>query len=258
MTANMDDAAFKAASMNSDEPKRRSETTVDRNRWFIFSIFLLVLCFFMGAFAWYGFKKSANNTELVWVKLYPDGTWDVSEFKPQDQQLFFKSTVDALLEKYLVKRFGVLPETVKRDYAEAATFMSPSIYQNFVDTQANGGFDAIQKAADIQADTKRATRIEIEWRFADHYDQVPAVFGKEEGQAIRTNVYFTRTRKTSTGMQIGEPEHLIARLQWRLLSKQELAQKSQAWLRSNPIGLQIISQDVIDDPAAEQAQKEGN
>lgn len=148
----------------------------------------------MGMVTWNATNKAANNQELVYVKIYPDGTWDVGKYEPQDEQLFFKSTINSLLDNYLTSRFGVQPETVSRDYGEAATFMAPPLYQEFVGSQ-DGDFNAVQKAADIQADTNRAQRVNIEWKFADHYDQVSAVFGAEKGTVIRSNIYFKKPQR---------------------------------------------------------------
>jgi len=255
MTVAINEKELKELQKESDEPKRAVSLSVDRNRWFFFSIALLLVIVFMGIITLNATNKAANNQELLYVKLQPDGTWDVGKYEPQDKQLFYKSTINSLLEKYLIVRFGVQPETVKRDYGEAATFMAPALYQSFVGSQ-EGDFNAVQKAADIQANTDKARRELVEWKFVDHYDQVSAVFGTEEGTAIRSNIYFKKTTKTASGMTIGEPEHLIARLQWRLLPKSELAKKSEAWLRANPIGLQVISQDIIEDPAASGAEQE--
>lgn len=254
MTASIDEKAFEQAVKGSDLPKRAAGLAADRNRWFVAAVLLILAMMFMTALSWHAFNKASNNKEVVYVKLHPNGSWDIADFAPEDEQIFFKSTVDNLLERYLKTRFGVLPETVKRDYAEAATFMAPALYEDFVSSQA-GGFNAIQKAADIQDDTRRAERIEIKWKFPDHYDQVAAVFDKEKEQVVRTNVYFKKTTKSASGRVKGEPEHLIARLQWRLLPKTDLQEKSKAWLRANPIGLQIVSQEIITDPSAQEVEK---
>ncbi len=70
-------------------------------------------------------EKSQNTTEVVWVKLLPDGSHKISQFTPDNEQPIYTPTVNSLLSKYVQKRYGQLKETIERDYAEAAVFMSP-------------------------------------------------------------------------------------------------------------------------------------
>lgn len=249
MNARLDDAELKTVQAQTDKPKQNSQLRAERNRWFVLCLLQVFAVIFSIAFAWYGFKKAENNTELVYVKLYPDGTSDVDNFAPEDEQLYFRSTIDQAFETYIKSRYGQQPETIKRDYGMAGVFMSQPMYNDFVSTQP-GGFNAAQRAADISVN-RNADRIEIEWGFSDHYDKIPAVFDKKNGEVIRSNIYFTRTTKTATGLvKPNGVEKLILRAQWRLLPKKELASKKKAWLRVNPVGVEIVQAELIEDPSS--------
>jgi hypothetical protein len=251
MTAIIDEKEFKRDTRkDSVLPEQNAKLRVSGNRWFIVCVLLALGQMGQVAFSKYAFDKANNNKELVYIKLFPDGRSYVGEFVPQDEQLFFRSTIDAALERFLKARYGQQPETIKQDYYEAGIFMSEPLYGNFVSTQA-GGFNAAQKAADVMANTKTADRVEIKWGFADHYDKIPAIFNKEAGEVVKSNIYFTST--TRNGQGVIKPNGIkksILRVQWRLLPKKEMAEHKLEWLRINPIGVEIVDNDVIDDPAA--------
>lgn len=248
MNARLDDKEFQKVERETSLPKQKADLRADRNRWFTASLFQNLALIIAISFAWYAFKKAENNTELVYVKLYPDGTADIGDFSPEDEQLYFRSTIDAAFERFTKTRYGLQPETIKRDYGEAGVFMSDPLYNDFISTQP-GGFNAAQKAAEIAAN-KNSDRVEIQWGFSDHYDKIPAVFDKQNGEMIRSNIYFTKITKTATGLvKPNGTEKLILRAQWRLLPKKELKDRKPDWLRINPVGVEIVQADVIDDPA---------
>lgn len=85
--------------------------------------------------------------------------------------------------------------------------------------------------------------------FPDHYDSVPGVFGKQKGEVFRSNIYFTTTTKSPSGLVMKDGVKKMTARPRRLLPKEALEKKSTAWLRANPIGLEIVQADVIEDPA---------
>lgn len=247
MTAIMDEKQLKKAGGDSSLPKRNAKLEAANNRYLLIIILLIVAQMGQTWFSAYAFKKANNNKELVYIKLSPSGGGEVDNFKPEDEQLYYRATIDAALERFAKARFGQQPETVRRNYGEAGVFMSDPLMAQFISTQP-GGFNASQRAVDIEAD-KNSDRIEVTWGFSDHYDRIPAVFNKKAGQVIRSNVYITIATKNAGGMLKGTPEKKILRVQWRLLPKNVLAEKKMDWLRINPIGLELVEYDLIDDPA---------
>lgn len=253
MTAILDEQeSRKSGATDSEVPREVSKLRALNNRYFLIILLLIAGHFVQTWVSTKAFQKAQNNKELVYVKLYPDGTWHVGEFQPTDNQLYFRSTIDSLLETFAKSRYGQIPETIRRNYGEAGVFMSDAMMADFISTQP-GGFNASQRAVDISAD-KNSDRIEVTWGFADHYDRIPAVFEKKAGEVIRSNIYFTLTRKSASGIvkQNGVQKKIL-RVQWRLLPKKQLAEKKMDWLRLNPIGLEIIQAELIDDPAGNSA-----
>lgn len=246
MTAIADEKEIKKSS-DSEVPKKNAALNAANNRYLLIIVLLILGHFVQTWVNASNFSKAQANKEIVYVKLSPDGTSDVSEFKPEDEQLYFRSTIDAALERFAKARYGQQPETIRRNYGEAGVFMSDALMNDFVSTQP-GGFNASQKAVDIAAD-KNSDRVDVDWGFADHYDRIPAVFEKKAGEVIRSNVYITITTRSASGIIKGTPVKKILRVQWRLLPKKALAQKKMDWLRINPIGLEMVEYDLIDDPA---------
>ncbi len=252
MTVVMDEEAQKKADRNSKQPAEKAAWRVLNNKLWLFAIFLLFVDVYQGVSNRKAFEAAMHSKELVYIKMGPGGESTVDEFLPRDKPTFYKASIDSALERYLMSRYGVQPETVKKDFGIAGVFMSQPMYNEFI-SQQKGGFNAVQKAADIQANTASVPRVEIRWGFPNHYDSVPGVVGKEKAEIFRTNVYFTEVTKSPGGLIVKDGvKKKIWRGQWRLLSKDELVKKSKDWLRVNPIGLEVIQADVIDDPAGYQ------
>ncbi|NWL45458.1 hypothetical protein DM819_06115 [Pseudomonas hunanensis] len=248
MTTIQDEKEARKSGADSVIPKEKAGLRASNNRYFVIIVLLLLGHFFQGWISARAFSKAQVNTQLMYVKMYPDGTWHVDDVKPGDEQVYFRSTIDSIFEQYVTNRYGQLPETIKRNYAEAIVIMSDAMATEFT-SGGEKGFNAVQRAVDINAD-KNADRIDVTWGFADHYDRVPAMFKKKPGEVIRSNIYFTTTQKSANGMLRKNGVHKqILRVQWRLLPLEELQRKKPEWLRVNPIGLEIIDADLIDDPA---------
>ncbi|PXF32090.1 hypothetical protein WH50_06425 [Pokkaliibacter plantistimulans] len=194
-----------------------------------------------------------KRTELLYIKMYPDGTSQVGTFEPQDRQLYFTTTVDAAFEKFIVGRYGVLPETIKRDYSEAAVFMSEAEYQRFITPEAKGGFGAVERVTDISSKINTTPRVEIKWRYSDHYDSIPSSFESGDGRIIKSNIYFTRINENAQGIPLPDgTEQLVLRAKWRFLSKDELKEKAPDWLRINPAGIEIVDYDIVSETNSDQ------
>lgn len=80
-------------------------------------------------------EASKRTHEVVWVKMYPDGTTAIDEFKPEDEQPVYVRTVNSGLSKYVESRFQVHAETIKRDYAEAGVFLGETLFNQFTEKQ---------------------------------------------------------------------------------------------------------------------------
>ncbi|WP_234497880.1 conjugal transfer protein [Vibrio maritimus] len=200
----------------------------ERNRLYILCVVLALSVSLALVFCFFAFQKAQNNKELIYVKLAPNGSWSVVDYQPDDSQLYFKTTIDALLTRFAISRYGVTPATIADDWAEAKALMAPSMAAHFV---SPNGFNAIEKAASL---AKSRDNITIHVRNIEHYDQVTATdFSGQSRTRIRSNVYFSRERSAQ------HSESLVLSLQWQLMDKRSLSEESMSFLRLNPIGLQI-------------------
>ncbi|MFA1563021.1 hypothetical protein [Aliivibrio fischeri] len=218
---------------------QKAALRAERNRWFAITLSLVFVIFLSLAFSWFAFLKANNNKEIVYVKLAPNGSWSVTDYQPQDAQLYFKTTIDSLLSKYAALRYQINPTTIGIDWSDATYLMGDELHSEFL-SKGKGGFNAAQKAAKW---AKSRDSVTIKIRNIEHYDQITATdINGLESEIVRSNLYFTRTKKTMG--KVSPPEHLVLSLQWQLMDKHTLAEQNMDFLRINPIGIQIFSQQL--------------
>ena len=213
--------------------------SVERNRWFGISIALTFVCSLLVGFSLYAFSEAQTNTQVMFIKMNRDGSWQNVSYNAADPQLFFKTTVDHLLANYVRKRFSITPETINADYGEVQVFLGEGLLTQFLSAEA---FNAPLRAQTARANLN--TRTTIKWTYNDHYDEITD--DNDEASIVRTNIYFTRTRTVKGSLQA--PENLMLSIQWQLLPKEKLAHLDSDFLRYNPIGLSIISQRLTREP----------
>ncbi|MGL6262133.1 VirB8/TrbF family protein [Vibrio sp. WXL103] len=206
----------------------------ERNRWFFATLGSFGLIGLLTLFCWYAFSKAETNKEIVYVKLAPNGTWSVIDYQPQDSQLYYKTTIDSALERFVIARYQLHPATINRDWGEAMVFMGADLRTHFLSPD---GFNARGKMAALQ---KNTTQTDITIRSVEHYDSVEWQSDAQSvGQAIRSNIYFSRTRNPES--KSSKPEALVLNVQWRLVDKSTLTNRSIDEIRVNPIGVEILT-----------------
>lgn len=214
-----------------------AQLRAERNRWFMTTLICSAIIGLLVLFCWYAFAKAERNQEIIYVKLEPNGAWAVIDYQPDDSQLFFKTTVDASLERYAMARYAHHPATIESDWGEASVFMSPEMANYFVSAE---GFDAWGK---IETLRKSNSQAEITVRGIEHYDQVDYLSDADTpGKAIRSNIYLSRTLTIKGEKK--PPELLVLSVQWRLVSKAQLVKQSKDFIRINPIGVEILTEQL--------------
>ncbi|PKB89373.1 hypothetical protein A8A01_14720 [Ewingella americana] len=188
-------------------------------------------------------EASKRTHEVVWVKMFQDGTTAIDEFKPENEQPVFVRTINAGLSKYIESRFQTHPETIKRDYAEAGVFLGDSLFNLFTDKSA---FNAAEKATLISSKPESQPRTDISNVRLDHYDQIEGDFSGTKKPVVRTTITWDETTFNSEGKSDGKKTPHMIRITWTLLSRDEVSKKSVGWLRINPLGIVILSQEELD------------
>jgi len=219
---------------------RVGELKKDRNIFFWVAVILAVSTVYQSCAMRDAVEASKRTSEVVWVKLSPDGSYNVSQFTPDNEQPVYVPTVNALLSKYMQKRYGQHRETIERDYAEASVFMSPALSGQFADKK---GFNVAQKVVDIQAD-KNAKRTDIEIKDIDHYDAIDGNFDGDVKPVIRTLMTYQEITRDSQGKELSSVQKMM-RLHWTLLSRSELSGQNLDWMNINPLGIQIIQEQPV-------------
>lgn len=227
-----------------DKPKnvdREARLNVYNNRLFIILIIMGVVTLF-AIYAQHKASIRADNTiKVAWVKMFPNGTWDISFTDENRQPDFFQSTIDYIIRNWSVRRYSKTPQTVNSDYGFCYAFMSPALQNEFVSPE---GFNAPAKAAEV-ADCPRCPVTKIKVRNIDHYDSDETKFGQHKGTLYRTNVFATREVRASDGT-LNSTEDVIIPLQWRIMSQEEI-QADKELLKTNPIGFELIDYDLLID-----------
>lgn len=232
----------------SELPKEKAALKSEGYKIFVLALLLGVICIILIFYAWNRAEQADHSKEVLYIQMYPDGTSRVLKSLPQDVARATTAAVESALSKFINSCQGQHRETIRRDYSECSVFLESALYNKFIGKDvANGDYDAASKAASIIAD-KSANIVEIDWRFADHYDEVLGTFDGKEQPVLRSNIYYTKITRDTSGRVINT-EYLIDRLQWRLLPKSVIEKQAEDWLRVNPIGLKIVSENIITDPS---------
>ena len=218
---------------------------VTNNRLLISNLVLLLAFVCAVAYAVTVTFMAKNNEKLIYVKLAPDGTWFVdTRFAHKDETDFFPATIDHLLSSYVTRRFREDPATVRNDYGYALVLMDTRLAQYF---KSSSGFDAAGKAAQIRACTSCSIK-EVEVRNIYHFDIDRLSDGNPDDTSYRTNVYINELLRSSSDNTVLNTGRAIITLRWRLLPKSALSRERNV-LMANPIGLKIIEEKILDDPA---------
>lgn len=188
-------------------------------------------------------NASMRTHEVVWVKMFRDGSSAIDAFTPDDEQPVYVRAVNAGLARYITARFQTHPETIKRDYAEAGVFLGDALFTQFTDKSA---FDAAGKAMAIAAKPDEQPRTDITDIRTDHYDQIDGDFSGTRKPVIRTTLMWNEIMLNRAGKISGEKTPHVLRITWTLLSRDEVSQKSVDWLRINPLGIVILTQEELD------------
>lgn len=221
----------------------------ERNRLYSFCIILVIALSILTIKMVSMAESSANNYKVVWVKMYSNGTWDVELHENLEPEQFQERTVNSLLTNWVTRRFSERSETVRHDFGFASLFMSDKIRGEFLDVN---GFNAAVKAAEVMA-CSTCDYVDYQVGPIDHFDKETTVFEGKTGHVYRTNIFVDRKVKGATGV-LKTTDKRIVRVQWRLMEPEEVQNLSRKkggleWLRQNPIGLEIVDYEELNDPS---------
>lgn len=221
----------------------------ERNRLYSFCIILVIALSILTLKMVSMAERSASTHKVAWVKMYANGTWDVELHENMEPEQFLQQTVDSLLSSWVTRRFSERPETIRHDYGFASLFMSEKARGEFVDPK---GFNAAAVAAGVR-ECKGCDYIDYEVGPIDHFDQDSTTFSGKVSHVYRSNIFVDKKIKSSTGA-LKKTDKRVVRVQWRLMTPEEVQNVSRKpggidWLRKNPIGLEIVDYEELNDPS---------
>lgn len=213
------------------------------SKMFVIVLLLLIAILAQGWWINSANERAEMNTELMYVKLYPNGSWDIEYRNSGEEMDFFPLTVDKLISDYVIARFGVDPHNIRRDYGFSLVFMAQPLAADFVGHGKNQ-FNAAKAAEEA---IKKGDIEEVSIRFVDHFDVSKGTFVQGDSNIYRTNVFIERIKKNSAGQVQGDPIKEVVNLHWRIRSVKELKKFTRDQLRANPIGLEILKDKISPD-----------
>ena len=210
-------------------------------RFFFIIILMGLICIGAIGLAWKESNLAADNTKVIWLKMWPNGTWDMEFIDEERGSEFFQSTIDYLLRQWVERRFSEIPHSIQSDYGFAYLLMSPKLQNEFVDPK---GYNAHKKAAEVMDCGGKCVEIRFKVDNLDHFDSDRTMFGRHEGVLYRSNVFLQRTVVENEGKS--QSKKFIVSVHWRIKSKHEI-QKDRKMLKHNPIGLEILKYELLED-----------
>ena len=193
----------------------------------------------------HGWRKAddrwANDVKVAWVKVLPSGQTQVEYYEDAgNPNRFFEATINASLINYVEHRFRRRRESVEGDYGYALQFMGDSLRSEFLDK-----FKAAKVAADLAA-CASCDLSDVHVTAIDHNVLITPDRANAGTSVIESTVYF---REVSLGRgAANNTRNRRAKLTWAFRPVAEVSKNLPA-LKANPLGMQILSERVIDDLA---------
>lgn len=210
--------------------------------------FMLVLC--CAGFGYYAISSAnarADEVKVAFVKLHPNGSYNVSFYDSEQPFSLFQNTVDQLLRKAIIARYKRDPVTINSDYNYFALFLSDFGLQQFLNEH---------RATSVVRDYLACTDCEIvhpQFRGIHHIDRNNINLNDiTAGVIVRSNAFLDmEIRNRNTGA-LSRVEKKIIPIVWTLDMQKinptnDIEDLSMVILNENPIGLTIMEYSIEDD-----------
>jgi hypothetical protein len=218
--------------------------TADRARWFVAFLLLGVITMF-SALGWYvADERFASNVRVAWVKLDPSGAYTVEfadEVRPAE---FFQTTLESKLSEFVEKRYRKVAATISADYRFVGFFMSPKLSMQFLSPE---DYNAPRVAAELTECKQRCLERDVRVRVVQHRTQTPTRIPERSDTTLYETLVFTTFTERKPDGTVADRRNAIVQVGWRIKGKEEIS-ASKGALIANPLGLEILSLDLKEDP----------
>ncbi|MCZ4283086.1 hypothetical protein O4H49_20040 [Kiloniella laminariae] len=212
----------------------------NRKHWFA-HFFMLAITAIAVYSAFVSNERFANNVQVAWVKLSPDGTHEVKVLADGGaDERWFDTTIDASLMNYAESRFKKQKETIEADYGFAQYFMGDALLYQFMEE-----YNAPKVAAEFIA-CSNCNQTLVKVRAIDHQQYLAPQNNKNA--VYRSTLYVTEIERTPEGFLVGQ-KNLLIPITWKLRDVGEITENP-ALLQANPLGIKIIEEAVRQDLTA--------
>lgn len=209
--------------------------------------FLTLGCLGFGYYAISTANKRAEEVKVAFVKLHPNGTYNISFYDSEQPFSLFQNTIDHLLRRAITARFKRDPATLQNDYNYFALFLSDNQLQQFLNEH---------RATTVVRDYLACPDCQIVHPFVrgiHHVDRDKIDLNDiSAGVIVRSNIFLDlQIRNRNNGALIRTEKKIIPIL-WTLDMQKIRAGNSptdlaMVILNENPIGLSILEYSMEDD-----------
>jgi hypothetical protein len=212
----------------------------DRNWMAVIILGMLLLMVFLTS-GWHkADRRFAENVQVAYVKMTPDGQTTIDFHDSEKPVDFFRSTVEAKLSEYVERRFSRRRETISNDYGFASLFMSKTLGTDFITN-----YNAPKIAAEhLKCD--QCEQVDVAVRNVQDLDKDIAPGSRVKHQY--TTLLFAIARGTNRDGQITTCKNQIITLIWTFRPMEQIVNRREE-LKYNPLGMEIIRDSIRDDPS---------
>lgn len=221
-----------------------ASVSADRARWFVAFLILGGITLF-SALGWYtADARYASNVRVAWVKLDPSGAYTVEFADHMRPVEFFQTTLESKLSEFVEKRYRKAAATITADYRFVGFFLSPKLASQFLGAE---DYHAARVAAELTECKGRCLERDVRVRVVQHRTQTPLRIPERADSTLYESLVFTTFIERKPDGTVVDRRNAIVQIAWRIKSKDEISANKSA-LIANPLGLEIISLDLKEDP----------
>lgn len=225
--------------MQKKNPNFLSVVTTERNRWFLVAV-LSIGANIGQQIGWHkADARFANNVRVSYVKMFPNGVTEIEIADNEKPPEFFPRTVESKLVEWTTKRYRKKKATIASDYGFAHIFMSEKERVNFMHNyNAPEVIEKLNKCPECGEVDVKVRNLQIVDK-----DGVP---NTRKLQQYSTLAFITEQHSNKEGKLINCKNKIVSIL-WTFRPIEQVSSRKDE-LFANPLGQDIISSEIKDDP----------
>ncbi|WP_282611037.1 VirB8/TrbF family protein [Pelagibius sp. Alg239-R121] len=214
-----------------------TRATVMANWMVGIALVAMIVAIFNGVGWFKAEERYANNVQVTWVKLLPDGTHRIEAFGDGGADArWHEAAINSSLMNYVQARFQQHHDTIRQDYGFASQFLSPKEEGIFMSE-----FKAVEKVVAFE-ECLNCAEVDLHIRLIDHEELNQISAQTDIDRVFRSTIYTTEIVRSPSGKAVEETNKLV-HLTWKLSPPSSVIE-NRDMLLANPLGIQITNQIV--------------